>query len=58
MPPIGNYSLENRRNEKQASRDRDDANLRSGLVSRADLVRENGVFSGFDIPGAVIRRRR
>jgi hypothetical protein len=58
MPPIGNYSLEDRRNEKQASRERDDANLRSGLVSRADLVRENGVFSSFDISGAIIRRRR
>lgn len=58
MPVIGHYSPEDRRNEKQASRDRDDANLRSGLVLRGDLVRENGVFSSFDIPGAIIRRRR
>jgi hypothetical protein len=58
MPSVGSYSLEDRRNEKQASRERDDANLRLGLVSRADLIRENGIFSGLNLAGAAIRRRR
>lgn len=58
MPPVENYSLEDRRDAKQAARERDDSDLREGRISREDLSVINGVFSGLDIANAVIRRRR
>lgn len=58
MPPVENYSLEDRRDAKQAARERDDSDLREGRISREDLSVINGVFSGLDIVNAVIRRRR
>lgn len=58
MPLAALYSLADRRNEKRASREQDDSDLRSGVMSRDDLRLQNGAFSAFDIAGASIRRRR
>jgi len=58
MPRFLQFSAANRASEKQASRDADERALENGLVSAAQLRVENGVFSGFNIAGAAIRRRR
>ncbi|WAC61390.1 hypothetical protein [Brevundimonas sp. SL130] len=58
MPRFLQFSAADRASEKQASRDADERALENGLVSAAQLRVENGVFSGFNIAGAAIRRRR
>ena len=58
MPPVENYSPNDRRSAKQVARERDDSDLREGRVSRADMSAHNGAFGSLDIASAVIRRRR
>jgi hypothetical protein len=52
------FSANSRAAEKQASRDADQRALEDGVISAAQLRAENGLFSGFDVAGASIRRRR
>lgn len=46
---VGVLDQEARVRQKQASRDRDAARLRSGEIDREQLQRENGFFSGLPI---------
>jgi hypothetical protein len=47
-----------RKREKQASRERDCARLREGMISAEQLARKNGLFSALDRSQAKIVRRR
>jgi hypothetical protein len=51
---VGRYDPAERQREKQASREQDDARLRSGQVSRAELRLENNPFSGLDVSSGPI----
>ncbi|MGZ0074818.1 hypothetical protein ACT9ST_24420 (plasmid) [Sphingobium limneticum] len=55
---VGNFNPARRRLEKQLDRERDDHELREGVVSRAELSRRNGFFSSLDLSRASVRRRR
>jgi len=57
MSTIGVYSPEMRQREKQLSRERDDRDLRAGLISPDELAAVNGFFSSLDISRARIGRR-
>jgi len=54
----GWYDPEERRREKQLSRENDEVRLRSGRINHEDLRRENGFFSKFDMSKSVIVRRK
>lgn len=55
---IGVYDPAERARQKEADRQRDDARLRNGDVSRAELAREVGFFSSLDLSRSKISRRR
>lgn len=42
---IGTFDPEERAREKQASRDRDDAEIAAGLATHAEINRRNGAFA-------------
>jgi hypothetical protein len=54
----GVYDPTERARQKQAARERDDARLRDGEVSRDALRREVGFFSVLDLSRSRIVRRR
>jgi hypothetical protein len=54
----GVYDPAERARQKQAARERDDARLRDGEVSRDALRREVGFFSVLDLSRSRIVRRR
>src|SRR3546814_2798950 len=58
MQYIGRFSFSDHRRAKQASRARDECDLRNGHVPREEQRVANGVFSSFDIASSSIRRRR
>lgn len=58
MQHIDGYSFSDHQRAKDASRARDESNLRNGHVSREDLRAANGVFSSLDIAASSIRIRR
>jgi hypothetical protein len=51
------YSVSERRSEKQASREKDDAEISSGKKTVDEVSRQNGLFSGLDLSKAKVRRR-
>jgi len=55
---IERYKVEERRREKQASREADDRALANGEISAQDLARRNGVFSALSVSNSSIRRPR
>ncbi|MGD9811778.1 MAG: hypothetical protein AB7U35_10665 [Sphingobium sp.] len=57
MQDIGHYSFLDRQRAKEASRARDESDLRNDHVSREELRAANGVFSSLDIAASSIRRR-
>lgn len=57
-PDDVHFSLQDRRNAKQRSRDEDAARVASGLVSERQLGLENGLFSVLDASKAKIVARR
>lgn len=54
----GSYDPVERAAEKQRSRDRDEADLASGRIGRADLSRRNGFFSALDMSKSRIVMRQ
>src|SRR3546814_17093617 len=58
MQYIGRFSFSDHRRAKEASRARDECDLRNGQVPREEQRVANGVFSSFDIAASSIRRRR
>jgi hypothetical protein len=58
MQHIGRYSFSDHQRAKEASRAKDESDLRNGHVSREELRAANGVFSSLDIAASSIRRRR
>ena len=57
MVQVSYFSQADRQSAKQASRARDEGDLRDGRVSQADLRAANGVFSSLDLSASSIRRR-
>lgn len=49
------FDPEDLRREKQRAREKDDEDLREGRVTREQLRRRNGFFSGLDFSGATVR---
>lgn len=60
MVKISYYDPKERALEKQRSREQDDADLKSGKVTREELSKRNGFFSSLDIKSSkiVFPRRR
>lgn len=60
MVKISYYDPKERALEKQRSREQDDADLKSGKVTREELSKRNGFFSSLDIQSSkiVFPRRR
>ena len=58
MQQLSLYDPMDRQREKQRSREQDDRDLRSGVVSRQELSARNSFFSSLDVAGSSIRRRR
>jgi hypothetical protein len=56
MIKSGQFDPEERRREKQHSREQDDAALREGRVSGSDLQARNSVFSGLNLAASSVRR--
>jgi hypothetical protein len=54
----GEYDPAARAREKQAARDQDDRDLRSGAVSPAELKDRNSLVAGLDLSQSMVRRRR
>lgn len=54
------YDPKQRAADKQAAREKDDADLRAGRVSREELSKRNGFFSSLDLVNAkiVLPRRK
>jgi len=48
---------EKRATQKQASRFKDDMDLRENRITREELSKQNSIFAAFDIPNATIKRR-
>lgn len=48
------YDPKERARQKQAARDKDDEDLRTGKVTREELRKRNGFFSGLDFSKAKI----
>lgn len=57
MLQVSQFIPSERQRAKQASRAQDDADLREGRVSRAQLRAENGAFSSLDLSSSSVRRR-
>lgn len=57
MVQVSYYDPKERALEKQRSRDQDEADLKSGKISREELSKRNGFLSSLDIKNATIRRR-
>jgi hypothetical protein len=53
---VGTFDPKARAAEKQAARDKDEADLKSGKVTREELSKRNGFFSSLDIKNATIVR--
>jgi hypothetical protein len=52
------FNWEDRMREKQAARDKDDDDLRSGKVTPEQLQQRNSMFAGLDLSKATVVRRR
>jgi hypothetical protein len=57
MKKIGYYDPKERALEKQLSREQDEADLKSGKVTKEELSKRNGFFSSLDFKNAKIVRR-
>jgi hypothetical protein len=51
----GTFDPVARRLEKEAARAKDDADLKSGRVTRAELTRRNSFLASFDLSKAQVR---
>ncbi len=58
MVKISYYDPKERALEKQRSREQDDADLKSGKITKEELSKRNGFFSSLDIKNAKIVRRK
>ena len=58
MPRQAEFSVFERRREKQASRERDELRMERGEVSPDDIRDQNGLFSNFDRSKARLVSRR
>jgi|UPI00082C4CAE hypothetical protein len=52
------FDVEERRKEKALARAEDDARIAADPSARAEIVRRNGMFSGFDPSQIVLLKRR
>jgi hypothetical protein len=50
----GTFNPEQRRLEKQAARDKDDEDLRTGKVTREELQKRNSLFGAIDLSQAKV----
>ncbi|MBB3862524.1 hypothetical protein GGQ88_003825 [Novosphingobium hassiacum] len=58
MQQNSRYSFSDRQRAKEASRAKDESDLRDGHVSREELRVANGAFSSLNLAAASIRRRQ
>ena len=54
---LGYYDVLERQRAKQRSRDQDDYDLRSGIVSHNELAHQNSFFDGLAVSRGRIARR-
>jgi hypothetical protein len=52
----GYFDPDERRREKQISRDQDDSDLREGRISSEALQRQNSIFASLDLSSSSVRR--